>query len=159
MAIPVSQMLSNWGHLFPYFNMSSDKFYSKVEDIVKSHQMPDTKIERVKHKESGLFSASREYLRVKHFDLVFDICAAPFGKDFFVSWWLYETESAMRSLLKFTKAGEFLDERASKRSFFEADQESMFRTCVHQCVLEAVDEVTAEHGARLSELERQIKGV
>ncbi len=157
MAIPISQMLSHWGHLFPYFNMSSDKFYSQVTEIIKSHQMPDTKIERVKHKEGGMFSASREYLRVKYFDLVFDICAAPFGKDFFISWWLYETESAMRSLLKFTKAGDYLNERAAKRSFFEADEESMFRACVHQCVLEAIDAVMEEKGARLSELERQIK--
>lgn len=157
MAIPIAQMLSHWGHLFPYFNMSSDKFYAKTEEIIKSHAMPDTKIERVHRKEGGIFSAKREYLRIKYFDLVFDVCAAPFGKDFFVSWWLYETESAMRALLKHTKAGDFLSERAARRTFFEADEENMFQSCVHTCVLEAIDILTEEKGARLTELERQIK--
>jgi hypothetical protein len=157
MAIPITQILSHWGHLFPYFNMSSDKFYSKVEEIIKSHQMPDTKTQRTKRKEGGMFSASREYLSIRYFDLVFDVCAAPFGKDFFVSWWLYETESAMRSFLKLTKVGEYLSERAAKRSLFEADEESMFRECVHQCILELIDSVTEQKGTRLTELERQIK--
>ncbi|NNV53865.1 hypothetical protein [Limnovirga soli] len=156
MAIPITQMLSNWGNLFPFFNMSTDKFYAKLEEVIKSHQIPDTKIERVNLKEGGFLSASREYLRVKYHNLVFDICAAPFGKDFFVSWWLYETESAMKSLMKLTKATEFLSERAARQTFFEADQESMFRSCVHKCVLEVIDSMLSDTGSRLSEMERQI---
>jgi hypothetical protein len=63
----------------------------------------------------------------------------------------------MKSLLKFTKAGEFLAERAAKRTFFEADEESIFRSCVHDCVLEAIDKLTEGQGQRLTELEKQIK--
>lgn len=138
--------------------MSSDSFYSEVEALIKTHEMPDVKVSREKHKEGGIFSAKREYLRVKHDELVFDICAAPFGKDFFVSWWLYETEGIMRNMLKFTKVGEYLNERASKRTFFQADEESMFRSCVHQCVLEAIEKVTKGTSVRaMSELERAYK--
>src|ERR1044072_232565 len=108
MAIPVAQVLSHWQHYFRNFNMSSDAFYSKVEQGLTAQQIPNTKILRAKHKEGGMFSASREYLRVQHADLVFDICAAPFGKNFFVSWWLYETEGAMRSLFKSTRVGDYL---------------------------------------------------
>jgi hypothetical protein len=157
MAVVVSQVLSHWAHYFPYSTLSSNTLYSKVEELVKSHEMPHTKTERVTHKEGGMFSASREYFRIKYKDLVFDVCAAPFGKDFFVSWWLYESEGAMKSLLKFTKAGEFLAERAAKRTFFEADEESIFRSCVHDCVLEAIDKLTEGQGQRLTELEKQIK--
>lgn len=157
MAVLVSQVLSHWAHYFPYSGLSSNALYAKIEELVTSHQMPNTKTEKVTHKEGGMFSASREYFRVKHKDLVFDICAAPFGKDFFVSWWLYESEGAMKSLMKFTKVGEFLNERAAKRTFFEADEESIFRSCVHDCVLEAIDTMTEGQGSRLSELERQVK--
>lgn len=157
MAVLVSQVLSHWSHYFPYSSMSSNDVYSKVEAIVKSHEMPNSRAERVKHKEGGMFSASREYLRIKRNDLVFDVCAAPFGTDFFISWWLYESEGAMKALMKFTKVGEFLNERAAKRTFYEADEEAVFRACVHDCVLEAVDSLTEGKGQRLTELERQIK--
>jgi hypothetical protein len=157
MAVLVSQVLSHWNHYFPYSTMSSNSLYAEIEVIVKNHEMPDTKVERVKHKEGGMFSASREYLRVKRNTLVFDICLAPFGKNTFISWWLYESEGAMKSLLKFTKVGEFLNERAAKRTFYEADEEAVFRACVHDCVQEAIENLTPSGGKRLTELERQIK--
>ena len=97
MAVLVSHVLSHWNHYFPYSSMSSNEVYKKVEELVKSHEMPKTTTEKVNHKEGGMFSSSREYLRVKRNNFVFDICAAPFGQDFFISWWLYETESTMAS--------------------------------------------------------------
>jgi hypothetical protein len=44
--------------------------------------------QRVDWSEGGLLSAKREYLRATYGRYSFDICAAPFGKDFFFSWWL-----------------------------------------------------------------------
>ena len=145
---PVAAVLSNWRQLFPFFSLSAEQFYSTIEEMVKKHQMPNIKIERVDQKEKGLLSASRQYLRVRRGDLIFEICAAPFGTDFFVSWWLYETEGAMRSLFKNTKFGDWLSNRAHSKTFFQMDTESMFRSCVHECVLEALDIVTQGKGVR-----------
>ena len=39
---------------------------------------------------SRLASANRQYLRMHRGKHAFDICAAPFGNGFFVSWWLTE---------------------------------------------------------------------
>jgi len=137
--------------------MSANDFYSSVESIAKSHEFPDVKIERVKNKEGGMLSASREYLQIRHKDLVFEICAMQFGKDFCLTSWLYETEGTLRQLLKFTKAGEYLSERAAKRTFYQADQEAMFKNCIHSAVLEAVDKMTKAQGIRgLNDLERQM---
>ena len=36
-------------------------------------------------------SAKREYLRMQRGKYAFDICAAPFGNGFFVSWWFTST--------------------------------------------------------------------
>jgi hypothetical protein len=158
MSIPVSQVISHWSHFFQNFSLSSDMFYSELTKVLKSHDMPHTTIDRVNHKEGGMFSASREYLRIKHFELVFDVCAAPFGKDFFISWWLYETEGMMKQFLKFTKVGDFLAERAAKRTFFQIDEEAMFRSCVHECILETVTKVTEGKGFReLTIAEKAIK--
>ena len=148
-SLPVSQVLSNWSNAFPFFSMSSNEFYLAVEESIKLHEIPDVKIGRTNHKEGGMFSSSREYLRIKYRDLVFDLCAAPYGKDFFVSWWLYETEGTLRQLLKYTKAGDYLRQRASKRTFFQADQETMFRTCVHNVVQEVIERISQEQGVRI----------
>ena len=40
---------------------------------------------RVDFSEGGLLSADRSYLRMQRENLVFDVCAAPFGKSFFFS--------------------------------------------------------------------------
>jgi len=140
--IPVSNVISHWSHFFTFFNLSSNTFYEQLEEVLKDHEMPNSKIERTTHKEAGFLSANREYLRIKHGDIVFDICAAPFGKDFFISWWLYETAGTMRTMLKNTKMGNFLNERAASRTFYQIDEESMFRSCVHDCILETITKVT-----------------
>lgn len=145
-AIPVSNILSHWSHFFQSFIMSSDSFYSELENMLKTHEMPQSSIERTKHKEGGILSASREYLRIKHGDIVFDVCASPFGKDFFISWWLYETAGTMRTILRSTKMGDFLQARAEKRTFYQVDEEDMFRSCVHECILETITKVTEGKG-------------
>ena len=158
MAIPVSEVISHWSHYFQSFSLSADEFYKTAEKIISAHNMPNTKVERTTHKEGGMFSSNREYLRIKHGNLVFDVCAAPFGTDFFISWWLYETEGTATSLLKNTKVGSFLKARETARTFFQADEEAMFRSCVHECILEAVAKVTEGKIERqLTDEEKSIK--
>jgi len=158
MAIPVSEVLSHWSHFFQSFALSSNEFYNEAEKIIQAHKMPNTEVKRVQLKEGGMFSSNREYLRIKHGNLVFDVCAAPFGTDFFISWWLYETEGTATSLLKNTKIGGFLKAREQSRTFFQADEESMFRSCVHECILEAVEKVTeGKADWKLTQEEKAIK--
>lgn len=144
--IPVSNVISHWSHFFQKFAMSSDDFYRELEKTLQSHEMPNSSIQRTRHKEGGMLSAAREYLRVKHGEVVFDVCASPFGKDFFISWWLYETTGPMRTIFKNTRFGSFLQQRASKRTFYQIDEEDMFRSCVHECILETVSKVTNGKG-------------
>jgi hypothetical protein len=158
MAIPVTQVISHWSHFFQNFSFSANEFYSQLEQVLKTHAMPNTAMGRTNLKEGGIFSSAREYFRIKHGELVFDVCAAPFGSDFFISWWLYESEGGMKQFLKFTKMGEFLAERASKRTFYQIDEEEMFRSCVHDCILETVQKVTEGKGLRaLTEQDRAYK--
>src|ERR1051326_5333394 len=155
--VAVSQVLSHWSNSFPFFSMSANDFYAALEEALSNHDMPNVQIARANNKEGGMFSASREYLRIKYRDLVFDVCAAPFGKDFFVSWWMYETEGLLSQVLKHTKAGDYLRDRAARRTFFQADQETMFRSCVHNVVLEVIDKVTEDKGVRfMPELQKAI---
>jgi len=145
-SIPVSNVISHWSHFFKTFAMSSDSFYGELEKSLANLEMPNADIGRTTHKEGGFLSASREYLRIKHGDIVFDVCAAPFGKDFFISWWLYESEGGMRAWFKNTKVGDFLKNRAAKRTFYQIDEEDMFRSCVHECILETLAAMTENKG-------------
>jgi len=83
-------VISHWSQLFENFQASSLEFYDSVEKAIEGRAVPEIHWTRVEHKESGLASAQRQYLRMHRGKHAFDICAAPFGNGFFVSWWLTE---------------------------------------------------------------------
>jgi hypothetical protein len=148
MAIPASSSPVHWGCSFPFFQYSSNEFYELVKSIVSAHEFPGIKIERIEHKEKGLFSSKREYLRIRFEMLIYDICAMPFGKDFCVSSWFYEAESATSQILKHTKVGEFLSKKSKERTFYEADEIGMFKSCVHSALVEVTDKMIEGKGVR-----------
>lgn len=86
-----NQIVSHWYKSLENFNTSPLEFYASIERAIQSRQIPETKNSRVDWREGGLLSAKREYLRIKRRRLIFDICGAPYGTGFFVSWWLVES--------------------------------------------------------------------
>jgi len=85
-----SNVLSQWSQLIPNFQASSQEFYAAFEGAMAARAMPESFSKRVEHKEGGLASANREYLRMQRGKYAFDVCAAPFGNGFFVSYWFTE---------------------------------------------------------------------
>jgi hypothetical protein len=67
-------------------------FYKSVMETLKAKGAPNVSTERIDWNESGILSAKRVYLRVSYGRLSFDLCAAPFGKDYFFSWWLVKRQ-------------------------------------------------------------------
>lgn len=86
-------VIAHWSTLIENFQASPLAFYRAVEEALVRRQVPETRNTRVDYKQAGLLSAKREYLQVTREQLLFDICAAPFGTGFFVSWWLAEAKS------------------------------------------------------------------
>jgi len=89
-SVEANAVFSHWHHPIENFSTSAQEFYACVERALATHQVPDVEVSRVEWKEGGAFSSHRLYLRVRRGSLVFDICAAPFGADYFFSWWLAE---------------------------------------------------------------------
>lgn len=85
-----ARYISHWHQLIGGLQASSLTFYESVEAAVVARAIPETKRIRVEHKEAGMASAKREYLRLHRGKHAFDICAAPFGNGFFISWWFTE---------------------------------------------------------------------
>jgi hypothetical protein len=81
-------VISHWQHLIENFNTSSMEFYNLVVQAMERRRVPESEVSQVDWRESGMFSAKREYLRLRRGRYIFDICGAPFGTGFFVSWWL-----------------------------------------------------------------------
>ena len=82
------EVISRWHHLVDDFNTSTLDFYNAVARAVQAREVPDTKVWRFDISEGTVFSAKREYLRIRRRNVALDVCAAPFGKGFFFSWWL-----------------------------------------------------------------------
>jgi hypothetical protein len=93
-------VISHWCTLIENLQASPLQFYESVETALKRREVPETKNSRVDYKESGVLSSKREYLHVAREKLVFDICGAPFGTGFFVSWWLAEEKQKLNPLFK-----------------------------------------------------------
>ena len=130
-----------------------------IDSLIKDKEIPGITTHLITFGQGGLFSPRREYLRVKRGPLVFDICAAPFAKSFFVSWWqgkLRTTREILIAMIPFL--GRTILKYERERTYYEMDTEIMHKDIIHQCVLKAVDAMTTVKGMRnLSEEERMIQ--
>ena len=151
-----TDVLSHWYHLVEGLQASPKEFYTAVEHAIEQHKLPDAKRHRIDWSEGGIFTAKREYLRVTRKHLVFDICGAPFGTGFFVSWWLGNKSSSLRTLILAIPVLGRIWEALFPDTYYKHDTALMFQASVGNIVSEIVDEMATAKGLRtLSELERR----
>lgn len=163
MAKPTSVVFSHWYHFIENLQESTQNFYGSLDEAIKQREIPNIDTSRIDYREGGIFSAKREYFRVKRKEYIFDICAAPFGKAFFVSWWLGEKPSALLGLLLMIPfVGSWLANAFKPKTYYQEDTALMFQESVHAAVLDVVDRIMQAQGIRaLSELDRKpiLKGL
>lgn len=71
--------------LIKNFSAAPKDVYDTVEQYIAVHEIPELEVTRAFWHEGGALSAKREYLKLARERLGFEICAAPFGTDFFIS--------------------------------------------------------------------------
>lgn len=152
-----SMILSHWSTMIEGLTASPKEFFAQVESALEKKKIPKIKYSRVDWREGGIVSAYREYLRVRRRKLSFDICGAPFGNGFFVSWWLGEVPSLFWQLIMMIPIfGNLLEKWFRPTTYYNVDTASMFQALVHSAVLEVVDSLTKTNGLRvLSETDRK----
>ncbi len=130
------------------FTLRSDKPFDRWK-------LPDVQVSRVAHREGGLLSAKREYLRVCRKELIVDICAAPFGPNvFFVSWWLGKMPDSFLATLPVV--GWIIKHFVNPLTYYKLDTALMFQESVHAALLEILDGAIKAKGLRaLSEMDRK----
>lgn len=150
-------VLSRWHQLYENMTESSQETYRAMEEAIRKRNLPQVRLARINHHEGGIFSAKREYLRVKRKELIYDICAAPYGNGFFFSWWLCERPSSFWALVTLIPLiGIWLCNTLRPYTYYRMDTVAMFQDSVHSAVLEVVDDMTKAKGLRaLTELERK----
>ncbi|MDB6019608.1 MAG: hypothetical protein JWR19_4097 [Pedosphaera sp.] len=77
--------LSHWYTPVPNYSSSAKEFYAEVEKELKEQHVPGLNISYIEFSEGGVLSDKRQYLRMTRERLVFDVCAAPFGVNYFYS--------------------------------------------------------------------------
>ncbi|MGV8131408.1 MAG: hypothetical protein ACP5N7_04905 [Candidatus Pacearchaeota archaeon] len=124
---------------FEDFQTSAKAFYDSLKLLIEKQQFPEVKVETKELSEGGMFSAKREYLWIKHKDLEFYICAAPFGTNFFISWWLKDTPDMIPGILS---------GKSNKKTLFQVDKELIFLESIRAAIKHAVSAVTQTNGLR-----------
>jgi hypothetical protein len=123
---------------FQELSLSSKEFYKLIEEEIKLYQFPDVTIHRVSIQESNWFSGNRDYLEVKRKEYRFAICAAPFGRSFFISWWLKQADPDFFERLFYP--------RGKRKSMYQTDTELMFSGSISAIVETAIQQVLRDKG-------------
>ncbi|SDE73732.1 hypothetical protein SAMN05216464_1091 [Mucilaginibacter pineti] len=137
-------------HSYQHFEdlqLSSKEFYSALENLIKGYQYPDVTLSVVAKREGGIASSSREYLQVSKAPYNFLICAAPFGRSFFVSWWMEDGDDWLTAFFqRLPLIGRLFGPYA--KSYYQVDTELIFTQSIDAIVRAAVGKLAAEHGYR-----------
>jgi hypothetical protein len=136
--MPEPEAIDHWYQPFNTLSFSTQEFYERLVGEINRREIPDIRMTRVNLPEGGLLQGYRDYLRVTRGKLSFTLCAAPFGIDFFVSWWLLETPAGCTGGC-LTAMFPFLAIFARRTTFYEIDTAAIFRDAVHQAVLDTID--------------------
>ena len=146
-------LMNHWHHTFDKTKFSTQEFYQNMEAALTERKIPFLKIRRVTHSLVPIFGTSREYLRVYRHENAFEVCAAPVGTGFYVSWWFFEKATFLRRvMLRIPILRWFM----TKKTYHDIDAEQVFQDLLHYCVLESIDVMTGENGATLPASERAL---
>lgn len=80
-----ADVMDHWIAFVEGFELVPSEFYASVEKELQARDVPGMQMSRIEFSEGGIVSGKRTYLRMLRERLVFDVCAAPFGKSFFFS--------------------------------------------------------------------------
>lgn len=142
----VDNLIAYWNTTLQGVRLRPSLFFEMTEDEVLSRQIPGIRTSRVFWRESGLFSARREYMRISRRELVFDVCGFPLGDSFTVSWWLGTSERNIRTLFfEIPILGSLLEARLSPVTYYEVDSETAYQRAIHDSILLVVDTLTEDN--------------
>lgn len=138
-----SAVLSHWHQRFEDTQLSAMEFYDELLKEIEKRELPGVSLFRVTYAETGMLSARREYFRIQRNEYYFDICAAPFGKNFFISYWLSELSGCIIAIIsRIPFIGRPWARWLLKKTFYQQDTEIMFKESVQAIVRDVINSVS-----------------
>ncbi|MEK7856133.1 MAG: hypothetical protein AAB288_08585 [Acidobacteriota bacterium] len=141
--------------LMENFESSPQAFYALVEKMIAKRNIPDAKVKRVEHKQSGFFSAKREYLRISRERTHYEICAAPFGSGFFISVRMIQMPEGTTLLDRLF--GRLMSMISNPDTYYRLDSQAMFKIAVDAALAEAKQAFYTGHQRRMPTLTGEAK--
>jgi hypothetical protein len=134
---------------FEDLQMSAREFYTLLKTMIEEFKYPEVKCTPVTLKEAGFFSSQREYLRISKERYNYYVCASPFGRSFFISWWLQEdANTAANVTRKVGWLGRVIAAQMESKTYYQRDTELMFTESINSIIKLAVEKVKADKGYR-----------
>jgi hypothetical protein len=134
---------------FEDLRLSAKEFYTLLKKMIEEYRYPDVSCTPVTLKEGGLLSSKREYLRISKGRYNYYVCASPFGKSFFISWWLQENANTGANFAaRFGRLGKAMAARLESKTYYELDTQLMFTSAINTLIKRAVEKVKADKGFR-----------
>jgi hypothetical protein len=130
-------ILDSGGQFFDEIQFSTQEFYTGIEEGIVRREFENISYKRIDLYGGGILSSKREYLRITRNDLTFDVCAAPFGTGFFVSWRLGEKTSWFDHF-------PILKNFKGTKTYFQKDTEGMYISGIKAIIKEAINNVDQE---------------
>jgi hypothetical protein len=104
------------------------------------------KVKVIEKNTGGVLSGKRLYAEVSFDDYIYDVCAAPFGKSFFVSYWMhFELRKREKVVLGIPFVGNRLLKVFFPFTYYRIDTSNMFHGLMHQIIIEMIDDISVEH--------------
>jgi hypothetical protein len=93
---PTDELIEHWYTLISAQQFQAREFYDHIEDAILEQKVPALDISRVDLSEGGVLSDKREYLRMQRERIIFDICGAPVGVNYFFSYRFYTLPAVVK---------------------------------------------------------------
>jgi hypothetical protein len=151
MATPKTVHSHSYQH-FEDLQLSALDFYQSLGRSIKERDYPGLAFNIIKIPEGGLLSSRRKYLCISWNELEYLVCAAPFGRSFFISWWFNESgDWLQRFLRRIPLLGRLF--REGPKSLYRIDTELIFAKSIDALVQEAVNKIKESKGYTSDKLE------
>lgn len=137
------QYHSHWSVMLSDFTFPVDEFYSLVKEELKRQGIDNVSFESKNIRDGGGISNQREYLRIKWGEYYYDLGAMPFGKGFYISWWLIYANSIGKIIIdKIPFIGGWLASKLFRVTYYKVNSASAFMTLAHASVVKVIKDIT-----------------
>lgn len=144
-----SENIGNWCVLYPNMNYDPEEYYQKVVEILAKHEVPNFHSRHRTFKQGSVVSSQRLYLEISRGEYIYHICGAPWGTDFFFSWWQRKRYSPIERLfVKIPVLGPIIKAMNETATYYKLDTDAAFNASVRHSVQEAINGITDAKGLR-----------